>query len=738
MGEQNRAELHDDHGARIPSYAWFAFAATVGVLAYATWLALFVAPTEATMGNVQRIFYYHVPSSMVAEIFPYVNFLASAVYLYFRRRNPERAQAADALAVAAAEITVVFTSIGLASGMLWARPVWGIWWTWDERLTSFLLLWLLYVSYLMVRRFSSTGQTYTLAAILSVFAAIDVPIVFMSIRWWRTQHPAPVFGSGGSLDRSMWPAFLWNAAGWLMWGSFVCLARYKLERRRQAARERLAYAAIGSETFATPAALFRPRTQYGAATPCRLGSTPWKRGTLSSFTWACGSCRAATWAGSHGSGCAWGGRAQARTGRRLRLLRLAHVARLAGVRSLPLLSISRKARTVVSLACLAALPLAISGCRKPGFPDEPEGYREYAYVANAGANTVSVLDLVYLRPDRTLAVGLRPVALAVNPVRNELYAVNEQAGTVSVIDTDAIRVAATIAVHRLPGSIAVDPAGHRAYVANAGSNTISVLDLDQRREMAEIPSAAAPGPLRLSPDGRTLVVTHTAASTISVYGATGQGRGGPLSIRSTFTGCPGASDAVILPNSLKAFVACSAARGVMALQLAAPRESWAVRQDGAMALDRALVMLAVGGSPAHLTLKPDGGEVFVSNTDAGSFSEIATDTNEVGGTYMIGNHPAGGVVSGDNGTLYVANTGDDSVGLYSIDDGKLVSSVHTGAGPEALAFSADEHLLLGLDAGSGDVSVIRMQSKLGPNLFTILPAGSRPSAMVTMVVAARH
>ena len=80
--------------------------------------------------------------------------------------------------------------------MLWGRVAWGIWWTWDARLTSMLLLWLLYVSYLMLRKLSSTGQTHTLAAVLSVFAAIDVPIVYMSIQWWRTQHPAPVFFSG--------------------------------------------------------------------------------------------------------------------------------------------------------------------------------------------------------------------------------------------------------------------------------------------------------------------------------------------------------------------------------------------------------------------------------------------------------------------------------------------------------------------------------------------------------------
>src|ERR1700759_1227314 len=129
--------------------------------------------------------------------------------------------------------------------MLWGRVAWGIWWTWDARLTSMLLLWLLYVSYLMLRKLSSTGQTQTLAAVLSIFAAIDVPICYMSIRWWRTQHPAPVFGGGedSGLDPSMYPPWLWNVLAWFLWGVMLLGYRYALERRRQriAAAEELAF-----------------------------------------------------------------------------------------------------------------------------------------------------------------------------------------------------------------------------------------------------------------------------------------------------------------------------------------------------------------------------------------------------------------------------------------------------------------------------------------------------------------
>jgi len=219
---------------------------TLAAIAYGTRLALVVAPMEATMGNVQRIFYYHVPTSMLSLLFPYVNFVASLFYLGWRRRDPMRALTADAVAIAAAEVTVVFSSLSLLTGMLWARAAWGIWWTWDARLTSMLLLWLLYVSYLMLRKLSATGQTQTLAAVLSVFAAIDVPIVFMSIRWWRTQHPAPVFfgGEDSGIDPSMMPAFGWNVLGWAMWGVFLLTFRYALERRRQEREQEAALKSI--------------------------------------------------------------------------------------------------------------------------------------------------------------------------------------------------------------------------------------------------------------------------------------------------------------------------------------------------------------------------------------------------------------------------------------------------------------------------------------------------------------
>lgn len=200
--------------------------------------AVFVAPVEATMGSIYRIFYWHVPINVAAEVFPYVNMLASIALLLMKDKKPALAGKLDALALATAEVTVLYSFLGLATGMLWGRPVWGIWWAWDARMTSFLALFLLYVSYLIVRHFSSSEQVTLVAAVLSIFAGVDVPIVFMSIRWWRTQHPAPVFGGDGSLDRSMWPAFLINLAAWFLWGCTLVYARYVIVRYEQRAVER--------------------------------------------------------------------------------------------------------------------------------------------------------------------------------------------------------------------------------------------------------------------------------------------------------------------------------------------------------------------------------------------------------------------------------------------------------------------------------------------------------------------
>jgi len=378
--------------------------------------------------------------------------------------------------------------------------------------------------------------------------------------------------------------------------------------------------------------------------------------------------------------------------------------------------------------------IACTGCHRNSFPDVPAGYHEFAYISNGGSNTVTVLDLVYMRQDRTLQVGNDPTGLAVNPRRNEVYVVNTKSGSISVIDAETNSVVDTIPVHRQPYFISVDDTGRRAYVTNSGSNTVSVIDLDKRREIAVAGTGEQPGMARISPDNRTLVVTNHGSGSISLYDVAPYEESATspvLHFRATFSGCPGATDAVILPDSSKTYIACSGGHQVMAIGLAAAPGSWAAKQNPSSLTDHLLTLLDVGSTPVNLAMKPDGGEIFVSNFDSDSISEIATWTNEVGWTQAIGNKPSQGVVSRDNSTLWVSNFGADSISIYSIDDGRVSSSVHTGSRPDALAFSADEHLLLSTDARSGDVSILRTQDKSGPTLFTILPAGSSPNDIVT-------
>jgi YVTN family beta-propeller protein len=364
------------------------------------------------------------------------------------------------------------------------------------------------------------------------------------------------------------------------------------------------------------------------------------------------------------------------------------------------------------LALAAALTsvLLLASCRSHDFPSYSARYREYAYVSNSGANTVNVLDLVNIRLDRVIQVGQHPTGLAVSSTRNEIYVVNTGSGTVSVIDAEKNEVAATIPVHRDPYFISVDAEGKRGYVANSGSNTVSVLDLEKRSVLATVGVGEQPGLARVSPDGSAIAVSNRRGNSVSIIDPIA------LKVRSVWEGCPGATDVAILPDSSKAFIACSAGHQVMVVGLARGGQP-----------DRLIAFLDVGKTPVHLAMKPDGGEIFVSNFDSNTISEIATGSNEVGGTYLVGIHPSHGIVSADNSLLYVSNFGADTIAVYGIDDGRLVGSMHTGHQPDALAFSAAGHLLLAVDSGAGDLALLRTKLQA---MFTLLPTGDKPSDVV--------
>jgi len=188
-------------------------------------------PTEKEMGVVQRIFYLHVPLAWLAFMSFFVVFVASAMYLWRRQTKW------DVRAAAAAEVGVVFTTLFLITGIIWAKPVWGVYWTWDPRLTSALVLWLIYVAYLLVRTYAPDAQRGSrFAAVVGVVGFIDVPIVALAITLWRTQHPSAVIFEGG-LAPPMLATLLVNITAFTVFYVVLMRLRIALKHSENAIRE---------------------------------------------------------------------------------------------------------------------------------------------------------------------------------------------------------------------------------------------------------------------------------------------------------------------------------------------------------------------------------------------------------------------------------------------------------------------------------------------------------------------
>jgi len=165
---------------------------TATLMATALYMVFLYVPNEVTQGIVQRIFYFHVPCAWVAFAGFGIVAIASALYLWLGD------QVWDDLGQAAAETGMVFCTLVLITGSIWAKPIWGVWWTWDSRLTTTLLLWLMYGGYLMLRAAADESpNSARLAAVLGIIAALDVPVVIVSVRLWRTIHPAVLVMRGG-------------------------------------------------------------------------------------------------------------------------------------------------------------------------------------------------------------------------------------------------------------------------------------------------------------------------------------------------------------------------------------------------------------------------------------------------------------------------------------------------------------------------------------------------------------
>src|SRR5438445_5975567 len=191
-------------------------AVSAALLSWNLYRIFIVLPDELNQGAICRIFYFHVPAALLALSGFGIGMIFSMVYLITKEFRY------DAIAEGVIEVAVVFASVNLITGSIWARIIWGIWWTWDARLTSMLVCWLLYASYLMLRRaIDEPTQRAKFSAVLSIFAFSDVIIVWKSIEWWRTQHPGPVLSirtGGGRMDPAMEAAIYWNFLALILCG----------------------------------------------------------------------------------------------------------------------------------------------------------------------------------------------------------------------------------------------------------------------------------------------------------------------------------------------------------------------------------------------------------------------------------------------------------------------------------------------------------------------------------------
>ena len=205
----------------------FLSALASAALIWAFWMIFFYVPTEASMGIVQRIFYVHVPSAWVAFLAFGIVALCSLGYLWLRDAR------LDAIAVSAAELGLVFTTIVLVTGPLWAKLAWGAWWVWEPRLALTLLLWFIYLGYFMLRGATESPERgKRFAAILGVVGAVDIPLIHVSVNWWRSQHPQPVImrPEGPTAAPEIIQTLLVSLLAFTLLFFALLMARYAMER----------------------------------------------------------------------------------------------------------------------------------------------------------------------------------------------------------------------------------------------------------------------------------------------------------------------------------------------------------------------------------------------------------------------------------------------------------------------------------------------------------------------------
>jgi YVTN family beta-propeller protein len=333
------------------------------------------------------------------------------------------------------------------------------------------------------------------------------------------------------------------------------------------------------------------------------------------------------------------------------------------------------------------------------------GVHLYAYVANHGDGTVTVIDLVGLAPVATISVGPQPLSIAAQPARKEIWGVSAGGGYAWVIDAPTGRVD-RIPVCGDPVSLVFSPDAKRVYVACAAGGVVAI-DCATRQVVAREHPAPHGGTsaVAAAPNGKWVLAANRAEASVSLLDAAS------LKPLDTLPAAPDPNTIVVLPDSSKALVGSATTNFVTVLRLEPPS---------------LVTRLATGGRTNALLLKPDGGEVYVLSPDTHGLTVINTWTNEVGDYLQMGANPAAGIVTSDGSLLYACDAGGSRVAVVNLGYRELLGSAPTGTHPVACALGLEEKMLLVADRDSNDLAVIARE---GPHLVTLVPVGKQPDSL---------
>jgi YVTN family beta-propeller protein len=341
------------------------------------------------------------------------------------------------------------------------------------------------------------------------------------------------------------------------------------------------------------------------------------------------------------------------------------------------------------------------------------GVHLYAYIANAGDGTVSVVDLAALKTIATIPVGPAPTGLRVLAQRKEIWGVSNTAtgegGYAWTIAAGAGRVGSRISVGALPSSVEFSPDGRQAYIASSGANQVVRIDTATKQIAARARTGNRPWAARLTPNGRLLLVPNHDDSTLEIFDAQS------LAPIATVGVAEHPQDAVVLPDNSVAFISAPDAKKISVVDLKR---------------NVLLTNLQLGGAPYAMFLKPDGGELYVTVPDLHEVEIINTWTSEIAESMLVGLAPEGGVLRGDVGALYLSDPAAGRVLPIAINLRHLAPPITVGSDPVTCRVDPSGELLLVANQDSNDLAVIRLRTS---SLLTMIPVGSQPREIVSLL-----